>query len=304
MTRIFREIKDFIAKVFTGWLFVIRSVMGDIQQIRSSDINQEYVLGLLAKYLLVSVVTVLSYMLYHTFLEVTLMHSIMLYGGLYVLLTVFPCYTAGAVLAVWVQDNPRITLFCLSILCAFCGSFIAYANTIPMALYLTCCAILIPATGFILFLGIDSRIKILQKEQLTEEKAQRPYNEMLRCFEILEDYDRQHGATIPTEAGHPRRSGTRVAYALRTLGQLSEDLKTVQRVGTLRFPNIELQRCKIKNLDLSGCSFVNADLQGAEFTEIILTRTDFRFADLRSSNLSQDMLSRCNAIYDATTIFE
>jgi Pentapeptide repeats (8 copies) len=302
--QIFRAIKDFIARVLMGWLFAVRSVLGDIRHIRSNNINQEYVLGLLAKYLLVIVICVLSYILYSTFLDVTLLHSIMVYGALYLLFTVIPRYAAGLTLALWVHDNPRITMFSLSIIAACCGAFIAYERAVTIAVYLTCCAILIPATGFILFLGIDSRIKILQKEQLTDDKEQRPYNEMLRCFEILENYDLRHGDNIPTVAGHRRYNGARVAYALKTLSKLGEKNPDAQMLTSLSFLNIELQNCKIENLNLSGCLFVNADLRGAIFTDITLAGTDFRFADLRDSNIFREMLNAQNAVYDATTIFE
>jgi Pentapeptide repeats (9 copies) len=211
----------------------------------------------------------------------------------------------------WIKTNPRITIFIMAWFIAIGFSFPVYhwaaprANTsVLMGYYNNFCGTALTSVGFILFVGIDSRIKTLQKDQLTRAKAQQPYDEMQKCFDILELYGEKYGCEMKSKQINHRRNGTKVAYALEKLGRLSLEISEATNASFINLSHANLQECRIRNLNLSHSKFVNSDLKGSCFENVRLFKADFCFADLGGSNLTRKKLDECESVYNEHTLFE
>jgi Pentapeptide repeats (8 copies) len=210
----------------------------------------------------------------------------------------------------WLKSNPRIMIFLTILLCAIDMTLPIFYYVKPnfnttgiMVLYLTFCGTILGSLAFILFVGIDSSIKQLQRDQLMRELLRRPYVEMRECCTILQDYADRYGCEMKPQQINPRRNATMVVYALERLGELSVEISIAGRLSFTNLSHADLQGCKIKDMDLSYSKFTNTDLTDTSFTNVKLYRVDFRFADLNGSDLTKERLDEQGAVYDNTTLF-
>ncbi len=174
MTRrkIFRAVKDFCIKFVTGLKFIATSIADDVRYVQNNTMNQEDILFYIAKYLLELLAVLLPFGIYLFFGPNINTALFVLYCiAWYIANTVVTRYKIGKKIIKWVRRNPRITIFSSNVLGALATAFIVFDSVEPrpnttflMSFYLSCCTTYLTSLGFILFVGIDSKIKQLQKK--------------------------------------------------------------------------------------------------------------------------------------------
>ncbi len=226
------SVKRFLCSLYYGFILLPKTIKKDFFDVREGKPlrTQEDYLYLVAKYAAITMIAyVLGVTMYMFRSHIDIIELVGYCAITYVAFGRITASTFGDRLAHWMNRNPRAVLFAMSVVILFTTSFIVYdivkdrSNTTAIVnLYVFACSVTLTSVAFTLFVGIDGKIKQLQRRQLEWEDTQRPIKIALEQFDVLNDYAKEHRNDVLDQTSL-RHNGVKVMSALQKITMLKNN---------------------------------------------------------------------------------